>query len=180
MATLPFNPETEAWFTEHVQPHERSLRAYLGHSLASHADVDDLVQEVFLRVLRAHQAAPIRSPKPFLFASARNAVRDLLRRRAVARTVGVMEIDAVPVLQEDPGPPDIVSRRQELALLADAIRALPDRCREVFLLRKIENIPQKEIAVRLGITENTVETLVAKGARRCAEYLRRRGVGVSP
>jgi DNA-directed RNA polymerase specialized sigma24 family protein len=58
-----------------------------------------------------------------------------------------------------------------------AVRSLPERCRQVFLLRKIQNLSQREIASRLSISENTVESLVAKGARRCADYLRARGVG---
>lgn len=47
-------------------------------------------------------------------------------------------------------------------------------CRDVFLLRKIQGLPQREIAMRLNISENTVETLVARGARRCADYMRAR------
>lgn len=168
------NLEVHAWFATEVQPYEPSLRAYLRQAFPSQADVDDLVQETYLRVLRARENRPINSGKAFLFAVARNAVRDLIRRRAVANTVGVTEIEALPVLDSEPGIIDLVSRREELSLLREAIRALPERCREVFLLRKIQSLSQKEIALRLNITENTVETLVAKGVRRCADYLRRR------
>jgi len=168
--------ETHTWFTAEVQPHEPLLRAYLCQAFSSQADVDDLVQETYLRVLRARQQGPIRSSKSFLFAVARNAVRDVLRRRAVSRTIPIMENEPVSVSEDGSGVVDLVSRRQELALLNEAICALPERCRQVFLLRKIQDLSQKKIAARLGITENTVETLVAKGARRCADYLRRKGV----
>lgn len=165
------------WFAEEVQPHEASLRAYLRHSLPSLADVDDLMQECYARLLRERNRGEVHSSRAFLFAVARNAVRDLLRRRAVAHVAPITENDRLDVLAEEAGVVDFVSRSEELALLAEAIRALPERCRQVFLLRKIQGLSQKEIAARLGITENTVETLVAKGARRCADHLQARGVG---
>jgi RNA polymerase sigma-70 factor (ECF subfamily) len=161
-----------------VQPHEAALRAAL-HRTVPAADVDDLVQESFVRIWRANERAPIREGKGFLFAVARNAVRDLLRRRRTSAAIPVTETVRLPVLEEEPGVPDVVSRRQELDLLAEAIRTLPERCREVFLMRKVQGISQKEIAARLGISENTVETLVAKGVRRCGEYLRARGLGAA-
>jgi RNA polymerase sigma factor (sigma-70 family) len=173
----PLNSEQARWFAEEVQPHESSLRAYLRRSLQA-ADVDDLVQESYVKVLREHERGEVRSTKSFLFTVARNAVRDLLRSRGVARAEYITENEPLPVLEEGPGVVDLVSRRQELAMLSEAIRELPERCRQVFLLRKIQGLSQREIAARLDITENTVETLVAKGARRCADYLRSRGLGV--
>lgn len=172
-------PPTEhaRWFAEHVQPHEPALRAYLRYSLRSLADVDDLVQECYARLLRERVRGEVRSSRAFLFTVARNAVRDLLRRRSVADATPITETAPLAVLEEGPNVVDLVSRREELALLTEAIRALPERCRHVFLLRKIQGISQREIATRLGISESTVETLVAKGARRCAEHLRAHGLG---
>lgn len=145
--------------------------------MAPLADVDDLVQECYFRILRAHENARILSGRAFLFTVAHNVVCDLHRRRAVANPVPITETAALPVLDDGPDMVVQVSRREELGLLAEAIKELPERCRQVFLLRKIQELPQKEIAARLGITENTVETLVAKGAMRCAAYMRKRGVG---
>ena len=173
----PEDSKAARWFTEEVQPHEASLRGYLRHSLKSFADVDDLVQECYARILRERGRSEVRSSRAFLFTVARNAVRDLLRRRAVSDAIPITETAALNVLEECPNVVDFVSRREELAILTEAIRALPERCRDVFLLRKIQGMSQKQIAAHLGITENTVETLVAKGARRCAEYLRARGMG---
>lgn len=171
----PPNPDQARWFSEEVQPHEGPLRAYLGRSLASRDDIDDVVQDAYLKLWRSRAAGLVRSPRAFLFTIARNAALDLRRRRAVARAEPITENVHWPVLEDSPGVVDLVSRQQELALLDEAIRALPERCQHVFLLRKIQGLSQREIAARLGITENTVETLVGKGARRCADYLRKRG-----
>lgn len=72
--------------------------------------------------------------------------------------------------------PEAVSLHEELALLSQAIESLPARCRQVFTLRVAYGLPQKEIAVRLGISENTVEKQIGKGIRRCSEYFARRGL----
>jgi len=167
------------WFAEEVKPHERALRSYLSQSLPTAADVDDLVQDSYARILRARNNGMIRRVKPFLFSIARNRVRDFLRQEAKADLFPITETVALPVLEDEGGLVERVCNSEELALLADAIRTLPQRCREVILLRKIKGLSQKEIAELLGITENTVESLATKGVHRCGEYLRTRGVNGS-
>ncbi len=167
------------WFAEEVLPHEQPLRSYLRQSLPSLADVDDLVQDCFARMMRAKTTGMVRSPRPLLFAIARNAVRDFIQRRGRAELIPITENAEFAVLEEDDDVVESVCLKQELALLTEAIHALPERCREVLLLRKIKGLSQKEIAALLGIAEHTVEALAAKGTRRCAEFLRARGVGAA-
>lgn len=153
------------------------LRAWLRNLFPSLHDVDDIVQDSYVRLIRAKRAGKVSHPKGYLFSTARNAARDVIRHQAVVEAWSITETAPLPVLEDSPGVVDLVSHRQELALLAEAIYALPERCRQVFLLKKIQGLSQNEIAARLGITENTVESLVAKGAHRCADYLRAHGVG---
>jgi RNA polymerase sigma-70 factor (ECF subfamily) len=169
----PQSPEDARWFALEVQPHEKSLRAYLRAAAPAHVDVDDLLQDSYLRLLRMRSAAPIRSVRALLFAIARNAVRDAVREKLSNREIQGMEIDSYSVLDQTADVVDLVSRRHEQALLAEAIQQLPPRCREVLILRKIHNLPQREIAEKLGISENTVESLVSRGVRRCANHVRR-------
>jgi RNA polymerase sigma-70 factor (ECF subfamily) len=167
------------WFAEEVLPHEQPLRSYLRQSLPTLADVDDLVQDCFARIMRARNTGAVRAPKPLLFAIARNAVRDFIQRKGRAELIPITETNECAVLAGESDVVEWVCRKQELALLTEAIHALPERCREVLLLRKIRGLSQKEIAELLGIAEHTVEALAAKGTRRCAEFLRARGVGMS-
>jgi RNA polymerase sigma-70 factor (ECF subfamily) len=160
------------WFTEEVQPFERPLRAYLGRSLPSQADVDDLVQDTYIRLLKARETGSIRHTKGLLFTIARNAVCDFLRKKKSANIIPITESVAIPVLSNDEDLTELVCRQEELTLLTDAINSLPKRCREVILLRKIKGLSQREIAEMLGIAEHTVESLTGKGVRRCADYLR--------
>ena len=164
------------WFVEHVLPHEPALRAYL-RGLVRPPDVDDLVQETYLRLLRARaRGEQIDSPRGLLFAIGRNAARDLGRRRTVADAVPITEIDPSRVFHDGPDVPEVVSRRQEADLLAAAIATLPPRCREILVLRKFENLSHREIAQRLGISVHTVEAQLTKALHRCEAFLARQGL----
>lgn len=168
--------ETARWFSEEVQPHESSLRSYLRRVFPSLPDVDDLVQESYARLIRAREAGRVSYAKAFLFTTARNAALDLFRRRRVVAIEGRADLEALPVVEDRPGTPDAVGRQQELALLAAAVQTLPARCRQVMTLRLMYGMPHKEIAAELGISDQTVKAQLAKGMRRCAEYLAARGL----
>jgi RNA polymerase sigma factor (sigma-70 family) len=168
------NIETARWFAEYVQPHEPSLRGYL-HGMVGPADIDDIVQETYRHLLRARERGSIECPRGLLFAAARNVVRDLIRRRAVAKTFSVAEVDISRVLDSAPGVHEMVIRNQEVDLLAAAIRELPNRCCKILVLRKYENLSHREIAHKLGISEHTVESQLTKALHRCQEFFVRKG-----
>ena len=163
------------WFSEQVTPHEPALRGYL-HGMANPADIDDLVQETYARLLRARERGPITHPRGLLFATARNAARDLFRRRTASPIFPVAETEVLRVFDDAPGAAEVASRRQEKELLTAAIAELPPRCREILVLRKFENLSHREIAARLGIAEHTVEAQLTKALHRCESFFARHGL----
>ena len=169
----PPDSEEFRWFADQLQPHEALLRAWLRAQFPSAADLDDLVQESFVRVLRAHAERPIASPKAFLFATARNLALMQLRRQRTARTDFLAENDLSNILDENSDVPAAVARAQELELLTQAIQSLPARCRQILTLRKIYGLPQREVAAQLGISEHTVEAQGTIGLRKLAEFFER-------
>ena len=173
--SLPQDTETAHWFASEVQPHEPELRRYL-HGLAARDNVDDLVQETYFRLLRARLKRTVLLPRGLLFAIARNAARDIFRRDAVSKTTGVAEVAELDVVDDmAPDPHKVVTLRQETEILQAAIQSLPERCRTVLLLRKIQNLSHKEIADRMGISVHTVESQLTKALRRCQEYFEQQG-----
>jgi RNA polymerase sigma-70 factor (ECF subfamily) len=168
--------ETARWFSEEVQPHESSLRSYLRRVFPALPDVDDLVQESYARLIRAREAGRVSYAKAFLFTTARNAALDFFRRRQVVKIDGVADLETLSVVDDRPDAAEAVSKQQELALLADAVKTLPDRCRQVVTLRLMYAMSHKEIAAELGISDQTVKAQLAKGMRRCAEFLAARGL----
>jgi RNA polymerase sigma factor (sigma-70 family) len=170
--------EETRWFTEQVQPHESALKAWLRARFPWLLEVDDIAQEAVLRLWRLKSkpaAGGIRSPKAVLFAIARNAAVDVARRQAVVDIQSVAEIERLSVL-DSADVVETVSQRQELEFLADALRDLPKRGRQVLTLTKIYGCTEREVAERLGISEHTVRTHVVRGMERVTHYLRRHGV----
>ncbi len=152
------------------------MRAYLHSRFPEVRDVDDLVQEAYARVLQVQRSQQIQSAKAYLFTTARNLALSVLRRPRIFSPQPVTDFPALGVVEEGMDVAENVSIKQEVGLLLDAIDALPARCREIFILRKLQGIPQREIAERLGLSEQTVQVQIARGAKKCAEFLRARGV----
>lgn len=153
-----------------LKPHEPMLRAWLRAQFPSVEDIDDVIQESYLRVLQAHARAPVTAPKAYLFATARNTALMLLRHRTVAREDAWPEGELATILDDNIDIPQTVARAQELELLTKAIQSLPTRCRQIITLRKIYGMSQRDIAAQLGITENTVESQGAIGLRKLGDY----------
>ena len=161
------------WFSEQVQPHESSLKAHLRSFFGKAIDVDDLVQEAYVRMIRARSAGKIGYAKAFLYSTARNLAFDLFRRRQIVSIDTVADLNDLPVLDEKPDVGEALDRQQALERLAESVRTLPEKCRQVLTLRLLYGYSQKEIAARLGVSEHTVKAQLAKGMRRCAKILRR-------
>jgi RNA polymerase sigma factor (sigma-70 family) len=161
---------------EQVHPHDSSLKAYLRGSFPAVHDVEDVVQESYVRVWKARAAQPIRSAKGFLFQVARRLALDILRHGRASPIDEGRDLAALSVFHHDLNAAETASLLERKRLLIDAVVALPARCREIVILRKLEDIPQKEVAARLGLSERTVENLLSRGVKRCENYLRRHGL----
>jgi len=164
------------WFAEEVQPHEAELRAYLRRSFPSLADIDDLIQETYARLVRARTAGGVSEARPYLFATARNTACDVFRRSKIISITGLAEIERLPVVEDRPATGEALARAQEIELLRDAIAALPPRCRQVFTLCKLYGQSHREVAQQLGLSEHTINAQIALGVLRCRAFLRARGV----
>ncbi|MDP3069766.1 MAG: RNA polymerase sigma factor [Opitutaceae bacterium] len=173
---MPPHTDQAKWFAAEVHPHDAQLKAYLRGAFPTVRDVDDVVQESYLRMWRVRAEGPIRSARAFLFTVARRLAIDGARR-SIASPIDVVEdLAGLPVADETADVAGETENRERVALLAEAIGRLPNRCREVFLLHKIHSLSRRETAERLGLAEKTVEVQTARAMDRCGEYLRRRGV----
>jgi RNA polymerase sigma-70 factor (ECF subfamily) len=101
--------------------------------------------------------------RAYLFRSARNIVLEQVRRNRVVSIMTVQNLDDLGLADHAPDPEKATSARAELTRVLALIGALPDRCRQVFELRKVHGLSQAETAKRLDISENVVEKETAKG-----------------
>jgi RNA polymerase sigma-70 factor (ECF subfamily) len=159
------------WFAREILAHERALMRYLARVWPNRHEISDLRQEIYARVLEsAMRSLPV-APKAFLFTSARHLMIDRLRRSRVIFIGTRGDLDALNVLVDDLSPEQRLTALQELARLCQAFDRLPPKCREVMWLRKVEQLPQREVAAKLGIGEKAVEKQVSRGMRLLAAAL---------
>jgi RNA polymerase sigma factor (sigma-70 family) len=175
-ASVPPPAADTRWFTEEVQPHEGDLRKYIHRQFPRLTDVDDVVQESFLRILRANSAGRIACARAYLFTTARNVGYELFRKFRIYGDKLVTDPAVLRIVDDGADVAEKVSSAQEIALLFEAIDRLPSRCREVYILRKIHGLSQRAIAQRLGVSECTVEVQITRGTKKCAQFLFERGV----
>jgi RNA polymerase sigma factor (sigma-70 family) len=171
--TSPSPPAADQtrWFTNEVHAHDSQLKAYVRGSFPGLRDVDDVVQESYLRIWKARAAQPIRSAKAFLFTVARGVALNVLRKKQNAPFEPFGDFAASRVLDETPNAAETAILHERIGLLADALMTLPPRCREITVLHKVQGFSQKEVAARLGLSERTVETQVRIGVARCLAQL---------
>lgn len=170
------SPGLTRWFAEEVKPYEPALRAYLHKRFPSLPDHDDLVQETYTRLLRARADGRLTYAKAFLFTAARNLAIDMFRRRRTVAHEPILELAELPALETTPDVVASLEHQQRLEILIEAVAALPERCRQVMMLRHMDGLAYKEIAQRLGISPETVKVHVIKGVRDCTAFFRKHGL----
>ena len=153
-----------AWVARDVIVHEAPLRAWLRRTM-SVDDVEDIVQESYCRIASLSDVSHIRSGRAYLFTTARMLVLERIRRSRVVNIEAAVEIEKIDPADNCPSPEQVVAGQQELRRVKRLIDGLPERCRDVFRMRKIEGMSQREVAAAMNLSEHTVENDVAKGLR---------------
>ena len=154
-----------AWLGREILPHEADVRRWLSRSRLASVEIEDIIQEAYCRLSTLTDATHISNPRAYFFTVVRNVVMDHVRRARVVRMETVAEIDALNVAWDAPTPETIAGSRRELERVSEMISRLPERCRRIFIMRKIDGMSQREIASTLGVTETIVENDVVRGLR---------------
>lgn len=171
MSLLLSPEELNRWFVDEVLPLEGVLERYLRRNWRDADEIADLRQEVYARVYDGCAKGRPESAQAFVLSTARNLLIDRARRAQIVSIETFADIDELAPTVDELSPERRAAARSELRLLQRALDLLPARCRQVVELRKIEGLSQKEVASRMGITEDTVEKQVSKGVRALAEAL---------
>jgi RNA polymerase sigma factor (sigma-70 family) len=171
MESMSDSEAIDDWFVREVLPLEASLVGYLRRNSNNEADLLDLRQEVYVRVYDSARKALPDAARPFVFAVARNLLIDRARKARVVSIEFVPELDSMHVSDGPLTPEHYAFARDDLRRFAAGLSNLPERCREVVRLRKVEGLTQREVAWRLGISEDTVERQIRYGMRALADYM---------
>ena len=165
-------PIKDAWLEGIVQRNDRDLKRYLSQRIGNRAEVEDLSQEIYLRLLRIERKDLIRSPEALLFRVASNAVYEwrLLARNRLPHSP--TELEELESIEREPSAD--IWRAEVAHALAAALERLSPKCRAAVVLHRREQLTYSEVGTQLGISVAMVKKYLAQGLARCRGHLRAR------
>lgn len=158
--------ELEALFVR-LRP---ALIQHVARKTGSVTAAEDLIQELFLRLLRRRDLFALDNLEGYVVQAATNLVRDGARRDAVRRADAHVWIEDAHVTTEEPDAERVVEARQRLDLLMSAVQRLPRRTRAVLVLSRFEHMTYSQIAAELGISVSAVEKHISKALRELQKW----------
>jgi RNA polymerase sigma factor (sigma-70 family) len=165
-------PHIIRWVSTHAIPQEQKVRAALRRLGVGDSDIDDLIQDAYCRLATLRSVDDIERPGAYFMQIVKNAWRDSLRHSKIVRLEAFTENTALIVEDEASSLEATVFAREELGLVEKLMAALPERCRMIFTMKRVEGVSQREIARRLGVSENVVENDVQRALRVLQRELR--------
>ncbi len=151
--------------------HRDALLRYLCHRFGSLSLAEDLVQEAWLRLARHTPEQNIANPRAYLFRIATNLGSDYQRHHNMGIEVQTDHEALAQIPTQTTDPARNVQSRDELEHLLKIVDDLPPRCREVFLLCRVEGLSHAEVAERLGISKSTVVSQMVKALARLEQAM---------
>ncbi|MGB3846314.1 RNA polymerase sigma factor [Sphingopyxis sp. YF1] len=150
----------------------RSLLSYFGRRTRNGADLEDMVQAVFERLIKRGGTSELerQNLSAYVFETASSVLADHLRQRLSRRSDVHEPFDQNQHGGTDFSPEHVLIDRQELARATAALLELPERTRVIFVLRRLEGMRLGDIASRLGLSVSAVE----KHIQRAVLHLMRR------
>jgi RNA polymerase sigma-70 factor (ECF subfamily) len=167
--------ERAQWLARNVLPHEPVIRTQIKRVRVAGLEIDDVIQEMYARILNVPSLDSIRYPRQYAIQTARGIIIDYLRRSRVVSIVASGSLEQLDVAMPEPSTEERLEFQGEIQEVASALAQLPATWRETLILRRIEGLSQKETAQRLGVAEKTIEKYMAKGAMALVELFGRGG-----
>jgi len=179
--STPSNPQRSAeavrdaadseLLAEWVRRYRPVLTSYFRKRLRGTADVEDLVQEAFLRLARQHELRAVKWVEPYLFQVASNVLTDYVRTAVVRHRQHheIYEDEAHPT--EVYAPETVLADRQFMSRVLAALKELPERTQTIFFLRRWDELPNTDIARMMGISVSAVEKHITKALAHLKERM---------
>jgi RNA polymerase sigma-70 factor (ECF subfamily) len=155
-----------------VEQYQYRLVRYLIYLLGRHDEIDDLVQETWLRVLERGRSYDGRSRfEPWLFTIARHLAIDHIRKRRTVSLEAEDDGESPLPASGDPSPFILAARTEDAQRLAQSMQTLDFIYREVLVLRFQEDLSLQEVAAVIGAPVSTVASRIYRGLRTLREQL---------
>lgn len=163
----------DRWFVAQVLPHESSYLQLARRLTGRRDEAQDLVQESYARLFALDGWAAILNPQAYVLRSIRHIAIERMRRAKIVDFQQLVEADHADLADDAPDPLAVAMGRDGLRRFSEALARLPERCREVFVRRRVQEQPPRQMAEELGVSLSTLEKRLA----RAFYLLAQQGVG---
>ncbi len=153
------------------------LKCYLQRFFSSTRDIEDVLQDTYIRAIETEKVTEIHSPKAYLYKICKNLALNHHAKAAQKLTDYIADFDYSNVLKSEISLEDRAEQEERFMLFCHSVKQLPPQCRRAFVLKKVYGLTSKEIAERLNIKVSTVDKHLSRGLSLCRDYLERRGYG---
>jgi RNA polymerase sigma factor (sigma-70 family) len=161
-------------FVEGLFAYRGALQAFFYRRLRTKVDAADLVQEVYLRMLRVSDPEAIRNPEAYLFTVAANLLKEnAVADRRHAQEVAVEAAEATPALTLVPGFEAAVDAPQRVARLCEVLEELPLKCSAAVILQYRDGLSHQNIAAQLEVSPRMVKRYLAQALSHCRRRMAR-------
>jgi RNA polymerase sigma factor (sigma-70 family) len=174
------NPEARqahlSTLAEEAEPVRLWLTRFFRRRIQNHAEIEDMVQDVFARIVAREGPATVEHLHGYVLKTASSVLADRARRRSSARADLHVAFDSDLHDQEAFDPERVLGAKEELHAATAALLGLPERTRTVFILRRLEGRKYRDIAEHLGISVSAVEKHMIRAVEHLSlEMEKRRG-----
>lgn len=171
--------DIDRWFASNIFPYEKQ---YLSLALRLTGNIEsarDLVHDAYAQVLTHKHWKDILHPRTYIMKTTYNLGVERIRRARVVHIQQIADVETVSEADLHPDAFDTLASREELANVFAAIERLPPQCAKVIIMRRIKDMPPREIARELGLSLSTVEKHLARGLLILTDALSAPGDGSS-
>ena len=161
-------------FVEGLFAYRGALQAFFYRRLRTKVDAADLVQEVYLRMLRVSDPEAIRNPEAYLFTVAANLLKEnAVADRRQAQEIAVEAAEPTPALTSVPGFEAAVDAGQRVARLCEVLEELPLRCSTAVILQYRDGLSHQDIAAQMEVSPRMVKRYLAHALNHCRRRMAR-------
>jgi len=172
---LPDNPDVDSQYDGFFKDNYSKIKSYVSRFVKSSQDVEDIVQESFIRSYQAQKKTEISNFNAYVYTAARNLSFKHNAKYGNKVTAYIEDLGLSEALEDTQSVERDILAYEQFGVFCEAVRDLPLQCRRVFILKRVYGLSQKEVSERLGISVSTVNQHLAKGMARCTQYMVEKG-----